>query len=243
MKSKKEEQAAPPPLTKDQELLAEIRDLLQVAGLRRVPRSPSCVSRLSGRCAGRAIRINCRWDPRHANPDGDRSWAFEILRVGRARRSRTRRGWRRVRWCPIRRSRFPAVFLRTPTRYPLVYRKRVRRVDDQARPGDLVAVYSEPEGERAELIGYGLYNPRSEIVVRIVRFAPELPDGRVLGRRSGPRAASAARRAATGRGDRCVSRRACRSGWLFRIGRRPVGRHAQRRGVQPGDVSAVSARF
>jgi 23S rRNA (cytosine1962-C5)-methyltransferase len=72
----------------------------------------------------------------------------------------------------------PAVFLRSPTRYPLVYRKRVRRVDDQARPGDLVAVYSEPDGERAELIGYGLYNPRSEIVVRLVRFSPELPDSK-----------------------------------------------------------------
>ena len=71
----------------------------------------------------------------------------------------------------------PAVFLRTPTRYPLVYRKRVRRVDDQARPGDLVAVYSEPDGEQPQLIGYGLYNPRSEILVRIIRFAPELPDG------------------------------------------------------------------
>ncbi|MHB8972991.1 MAG: class I SAM-dependent rRNA methyltransferase [Pirellulaceae bacterium] len=58
-----------------------------------------------------------------------------------------------------------------------MYRKRVRRVDDQARPGDLVAVYSQAEGEPAELIGYGLYNPRSEIVVRIVRFAAELPDG------------------------------------------------------------------
>jgi len=70
----------------------------------------------------------------------------------------------------------PAVFLRSPTRYPLIYRKRVRRVDDQARPGDLVAVYSEPEGEQPELIGYGLYNPRSEIVVRLVRSGPELPD-------------------------------------------------------------------
>ncbi len=77
---------------------------------------------------------------------------------------------------PDPRQPIPAVFLRSPTRYPLVYRKRVRRVDDQARPGDLVAVYSAPEGEPAELIGYGLYNPRSEIVVRLVRLAPELPD-------------------------------------------------------------------
>ena len=80
----------------------------------------------------------------------------------------------------------PAVFLRSPTRYPLVYRKRVRRVDDQARPGDLVAVYSEPEGERAELIGYGLYNPRSEIVVRLVRTSPELPGQSRSGTRPWP---------------------------------------------------------
>ena len=32
MKSKKEEQAAPPALTKDQELLSEIRDLLRARG-------------------------------------------------------------------------------------------------------------------------------------------------------------------------------------------------------------------
>ncbi len=71
----------------------------------------------------------------------------------------------------------PAVFLRAPTHYPLIYRKRIRRVDDQARPGDLVAVYSESEsGNSPELIGYGYYNPRSEIVVRLLRWGPQLPD-------------------------------------------------------------------
>jgi 23S rRNA (cytosine1962-C5)-methyltransferase len=72
----------------------------------------------------------------------------------------------------------PAVFLRAPTYYPLIYRKRVKRVDDQARPGDLVAVYCQSESdEPAALIGYGLYNPRSEIVVRLVRCGRQLPDG------------------------------------------------------------------
>jgi 23S rRNA (cytosine1962-C5)-methyltransferase len=64
------------------------------------------------------------------------------------------------------------VFLRTPTNRPLVYRKRIARVDAAARPGDWVAVYAEPD----LLLGYGVYNPRSEIVVRILRFGPHLPD-------------------------------------------------------------------
>ena len=73
----------------------------------------------------------------------------------------------------------PAVFLRSPTWHPLVYRKRIRSVDGNARPGDLVAVYApvldEPDRE-PQLLGYGLYNPRSEISLRIIRFSPELPD-------------------------------------------------------------------
>jgi 23S rRNA G2069 N7-methylase RlmK/C1962 C5-methylase RlmI len=66
----------------------------------------------------------------------------------------------------------PGVFLRTPTQRPLVYRKRIARVDAAARPGDWVAVYAEPD----LLLGYGVYNPRSEIAVRILRFGPHLPD-------------------------------------------------------------------
>jgi 23S rRNA (cytosine1962-C5)-methyltransferase len=64
------------------------------------------------------------------------------------------------------------VFLKTPTGHPLVYRKRVARVDAAAKAGDWVAVY---HGEQ-ELLGYGLYNPRSEIAVRLLRWGPDLPD-------------------------------------------------------------------
>src|SRR5262245_25197861 len=65
----------------------------------------------------------------------------------------------------------PAVHLKSPTNYPLIYRKRIAQADSKARPGDWVAVYHEDQ-----LLGYGLYNPRSEIVVRVVRRGSELPD-------------------------------------------------------------------
>src|SRR5262249_16924807 len=56
--------------------------------------------------------------------------------------------------------------------HPLIYRKRIEKVDDHARPGDLVAVYFDSD----QLLGYGLFNPRSEIAVRMVRFGDALPD-------------------------------------------------------------------
>ncbi|MCE9547705.1 MAG: hypothetical protein K8T25_19720, partial [Planctomycetia bacterium] len=64
-----------------------------------------------------------------------------------------------------------AVYLKTATRSPVIYRKRIDRIDS-ARPGDLVAVY----GPGDELLGYGLFNPRSEIAVRVVRAGSSLPD-------------------------------------------------------------------
>jgi 23S rRNA (cytosine1962-C5)-methyltransferase len=64
-----------------------------------------------------------------------------------------------------------AVFLKSATTYPLIYRKRLAGADAGARAGDLVAVYAPGD----ELLGYGLYNPKSEIVVRMVRHGPELP--------------------------------------------------------------------
>ena len=66
----------------------------------------------------------------------------------------------------------PAGFLSTALRHPLIYRKRLLRVDAKAQPGDLLAIYAEPD----ELLGYGLYNPKSEIAARILRYGTELPD-------------------------------------------------------------------
>lgn len=64
----------------------------------------------------------------------------------------------------------PAVYVRAKTYHPLLYRKRVDRVE-RAQPGDLVAVY---DGDQ-QLSGYGLYNPRSEIAVRMLWHSPDLP--------------------------------------------------------------------
>lgn len=64
------------------------------------------------------------------------------------------------------------VVLKSATNFPLLYRKRIDSVSPQAKAGDWVAVY----GPQQELLGYGLYNPRSEIRVRMVRFGQGLPD-------------------------------------------------------------------
>ena len=66
----------------------------------------------------------------------------------------------------------PAVFVKSLAWHPLVYRKRIARADPAARPGDLVAVY----GDEQRLLGYGLYNSRSEIALRMLRFETEFPD-------------------------------------------------------------------
>ncbi|MFZ5831541.1 MAG: class I SAM-dependent rRNA methyltransferase, partial [Planctomycetota bacterium] len=72
----------------------------------------------------------------------------------------------------------PSVILRSAVRAVLIFRKRVLRTD-RARPGDLTAVYGPDE----ELLGYGLYNPRSEIAVRMLTFGQELPTEELWTRR------------------------------------------------------------
>ncbi len=74
--------------------------------------------------------------------------------------------------CPDPTKPLPAVFLKTPTPHQTIFQKRIDHVDPAARPGDWVAVYY---GDR-ELLGYGLFNPRSEIAVRMLRFGDALPD-------------------------------------------------------------------
>jgi 23S rRNA (cytosine1962-C5)-methyltransferase len=66
----------------------------------------------------------------------------------------------------------PRVRVKSLSLNPTVYRKRIEEVERTARPGDLVAVHDADE----RLLGYGLYNPKSEIAVRMIRFDSELPD-------------------------------------------------------------------
>jgi len=66
----------------------------------------------------------------------------------------------------------PKVYVKSPTGHPYLYRKRVARFDASARPGDLVAVCID----RRTMLGYGIFNPRAEILVRMVRWGPEPPD-------------------------------------------------------------------
>lgn len=86
---------------------------------------------------------------------------------------------------PAARSALPAVTLRSAVRQPNVFRKRIATVEPGTRAGDWVVVYApRPEGPGEEsqgtgehqILGYGIYNPRSEIALRIIRFGVELPD-------------------------------------------------------------------
>lgn len=58
----------------------------------------------------------------------------------------------------------PWVRLRTTTSHPFVYQKMIASADPAAEPGGVVAVYDKSGG----LVGHGLYNPRSQIAVRML---------------------------------------------------------------------------
>src|SRR5262245_36250820 len=66
----------------------------------------------------------------------------------------------------------PAVRLKSAGLHPLVYRKRIERADREAAAGDLVEV-TDADGQR---VGYGLYNPKSELALRMLSRGDELPD-------------------------------------------------------------------
>jgi len=89
----------------------------------------------------------------------------------------------------------PSLYLKARIRHPLIYRKRIDQVDRSVKPGDWVAVYAPPQEsaeplsesieptpppkitpDEMELWGYGIYNPRSEIALRMIRFGAQLPD-------------------------------------------------------------------
>ncbi len=65
----------------------------------------------------------------------------------------------------------PRVVAKSVGLHPLLYRKRIERIDRESRPGDLVAVYAEDR-----LAGYGLVNPKAEIAVRMLSWGDQPPE-------------------------------------------------------------------
>lgn len=61
--------------------------------------------------------------------------------------------------------------LAKPTTHPNIFRKRIQRLNGNPKVGDYVAVYHPPlnneeqesNSDQLELLGYGLYNPKTEI--------------------------------------------------------------------------------
>ncbi|HEV8000558.1 MAG TPA: class I SAM-dependent rRNA methyltransferase [Planctomycetaceae bacterium] len=66
----------------------------------------------------------------------------------------------------------PTVIAKSAGVHPYLYRKRIDRFDSSARPGDLVAVRLD----RRTLAGYGHFNPRAEITVRLLSWGSDPPD-------------------------------------------------------------------
>jgi len=58
----------------------------------------------------------------------------------------------------------PWVALRSASRHPFIYKRMIARADEAARPGDMVNVYDKS----GKFFGRGLYNPRSQIALRML---------------------------------------------------------------------------
>jgi len=66
----------------------------------------------------------------------------------------------------------PRVVVKTPSGNPLFYRKRIAHADPAAGIGDLVKVEFDTDSP----LGYGIYNPRAEISLRMLSWEADPPD-------------------------------------------------------------------
>jgi 23S rRNA (cytosine1962-C5)-methyltransferase len=73
---------------------------------------------------------------------------------------------------PIDSPESPWVQLRNASRNPLIYKRMIGTQDKLVQPGDVVQVYDR----QGAFFGRGLYNPRSEIVIRMLTLADETVD-------------------------------------------------------------------
>ncbi|GAB5404001.1 MAG: class I SAM-dependent rRNA methyltransferase [Aureliella sp.] len=70
------------------------------------------------------------------------------------------------------------------TSHPNIFRKRISEIAGSPGPGDWVAVSSKeladseasPTAPLAQPFAYGIYNPKSEVAIRLVSWAPNTPD-------------------------------------------------------------------
>lgn len=67
---------------------------------------------------------------------------------------------------------WPKVFLRSAMYHTFIFKKMIREADPSAKPGDCVAVVDKS----GTLFGYALYNPRSQIALRMLSFDDTPPD-------------------------------------------------------------------
>lgn len=59
--------------------------------------------------------------------------------------------------------------MRSVAYHPFIYQRMVSEASPHVQPGDITAVYDR----RGQLFGWGLYNPRSQIALRMLRFGEE----------------------------------------------------------------------
>ncbi|QDT32178.1 class I SAM-dependent rRNA methyltransferase [Thalassoglobus polymorphus] len=71
-------------------------------------------------------------------------------------------------------SSIPVARLKTTTKHPTVFRKRIANVADQSAHGDVVQV----RADSGETVGYGFWNPRAEATIRMLSWGEVLPDER-----------------------------------------------------------------
>ncbi len=66
----------------------------------------------------------------------------------------------------------PSARLKTTTKHPTVFRKRIAKVDSAASHGDVVKVLADS----GETVGYGVWNPRAEATIRMLSWGDIPPD-------------------------------------------------------------------
>lgn len=63
------------------------------------------------------------------------------------------------------------------TTHPTVYRKRIIELDGNPSAGDWVRVYhTDTDSGQPQAFAYGIYNPKSEVAIRLVSWLDTLPD-------------------------------------------------------------------